>query len=153
MLRAVAIACRLGFGIHKDTVDAIRASRGEIVRSSANRILDEFYKILRQGAAEQTFAMLHDLGLLAYLFPEADHALSRNGAPLLASLLRLDTWRKASKTPWDALGQPVLLGSLLCPLGISLRRGGAAALQARVGPRATPGCGTRDGRVGRRRGE
>src|SRR6266498_5095459 len=46
MLRAVALAARLDFSIDQDTVEAIRALRGEIVRSSPARILDELYKIL-----------------------------------------------------------------------------------------------------------
>src|SRR5262245_23147174 len=76
MLRAVALASRLGFSIDPDSVEAIRALRGEIVKSSPARILEEFYKILRQGAARETFGLLHALGLLAYLLPEADRAIS-----------------------------------------------------------------------------
>ena len=45
---------------------------GELVRSSSARILEEFYKILRQGRSRETFEMLHDYGLLAYLLPDAD---------------------------------------------------------------------------------
>ena len=90
MLRAVALAARLDFSIDQDTVEAIRALRGEIVRSSPARILDEFYKILRQGRSRETFQMLHDLGLLAYLLPEADQAIADGGARLLGRLGRLD---------------------------------------------------------------
>ena len=50
--------------------------RGEIVRSSSARILEEFYKILRQGRSRRTFEMLHEYGLLAYLLPEADRAIA-----------------------------------------------------------------------------
>jgi poly(A) polymerase len=49
MLRAVALAARLGFTIDRDTAEAIRFLRGEIVKSSPARILDELYKVLRQG--------------------------------------------------------------------------------------------------------
>ena len=49
MLRAVALASRLGFTIDRDSEEAIRALRGEIVRSSPARVLEEIYKILRQG--------------------------------------------------------------------------------------------------------
>src|SRR6266516_3664457 len=86
MLRAVALAARLDFRIDRDTAEAIRALRGEIVRSSPARILDEFYKILRQGRSRETFQKLHDLGLLAYLLPEADQAISKSGERLLGSL-------------------------------------------------------------------
>ena len=58
MLRAVALAARLDFSIDRDTGEAIRTLRGEIVRSSPARILDEFYKILRQGRSRDTFRKL-----------------------------------------------------------------------------------------------
>ena len=41
MLRAVALAARLSFSIDRDTFEAIRSLRGEIVKSSSARILDE----------------------------------------------------------------------------------------------------------------
>src|SRR5439155_624947 len=90
MLRAVALAARLDFSIDPDTVEAVRFLRGEIVKSSPARILEEFYKILRQGAARRTFEMLHELGLLAYILPAADEAVARGSAELLGSLARLD---------------------------------------------------------------
>src|SRR5687768_7561557 len=65
MLRAAALAARLGFTIDRDSVEAIRDLRGEIVKSSPARVLEEFYKVLRQGAARETFGLLHHLGLLA----------------------------------------------------------------------------------------
>ena len=61
MLRAVALAARLDFTIDPDTAEAIRFLRGEIVRSSPARILEELYKILRQGRSQKTFEMLHDV--------------------------------------------------------------------------------------------
>lgn len=122
MLRAVALASRLGFTIEADTLEAVRALRGEIVRSSPARLLEEFYKILRQGAARATFQMLHELGLLAYLLPEADRALAQGGSRLLASLARLDDARNAGQvTPAD-LSNALLLGTLLVPLDVPLRR-------------------------------
>ncbi len=122
MLRAVALAARLDFRIDTDTAEAIRFLRGEIVRSSSARILEEFYKILRQGRARRTFEMLHEYGLLAYLLPEADDALAQGGGPLLESLSRLDDYRNSGEADPDALTNPLLAGSLLVPLGVPLRR-------------------------------
>ncbi len=121
MLRAVAIAARLDFKIDSDTVEAIRALRGEIVRSSSARILEEFYKILRMGRSRRTFEMLHEYGLLAYLLPEADAAIGQGGEALLGSLSRLDGYRN-SGADLEALTNPLLTGSLLVPLGVPLRR-------------------------------
>jgi poly(A) polymerase len=122
MLRAVALAARLDFSIDQDTVEAIRALRGEIVRSSPARILDEFYKILRQGRSRETFQKLHELGLLAYLLPEADQAIADGEARLLRSLGLLDEYRNAALANRESLTNPLLMGSLLVPLGVHLRR-------------------------------
>ncbi len=136
MLRAVAIAARLDFTIDPDTAEAVRALRGEIVRSSSARILEEFYKILRQGRSRRTFEMLHEYGLLAYLLPEADAAIADGGEALLGSLARLDAHRQAGLATPDQLTNPLLMGSLLVPLGVPLRRVAASAPPPR---RADPG--------------
>src|SRR6478736_2191662 len=52
MLRAVALAARLDFTIDRPILDAIRALRHEIANSSAPRLLEEYYKILRAGSSE-----------------------------------------------------------------------------------------------------
>jgi poly(A) polymerase len=137
MLRAVALASRLGFSIDRDTVEAIRFLRGEIVKSSPARILEEFYKILRQGAARRTFQLLHDYGLLAPLLPEADAAIADGGDALLGSMARLDDCRNSGVASED-LTNPILLGTLLVPLGAPLRRPPAA------GSDSAPDDGTED---------
>jgi poly(A) polymerase len=122
MLRAVALAARLGFEIDRATLEAIRALRGEIVKSSSARILEEVYKILRQGAACETFSRLHEVGLLAYLLPAADRALTSDGSALLSSLARLDAYRNAGLATPEELTNPLIMGTLLVPLGVPLRR-------------------------------
>jgi hypothetical protein len=133
MLRAVALAARLDFTIDQDTREAIRALRGEIVRSSPARILDEIYKILRQGRSRETFRMLHEYGLLAYLLPEADQAIAEGGERLLGSLGRLDDYRNAGLAAPEQLTNALVMGSLLVPLGVPLRRVAAQAPPARRG--------------------
>jgi poly(A) polymerase len=125
MLRAVALAARLGFTIDRDTVEAIHFLRGEIVKSSPARILEELYKILRQGASRKTFEMLHEHGLLAYILPEADEAIREQPERLLGSLGRLDDYRNAGLAAPDELTNALLLGTLLVPLGVPLRRAAA----------------------------
>lgn len=122
MLRAVALASRLEFTIDRDTVEAIRFLRSEIVKSSPARILEEFYKILRQGAARRTFQSLHETGLLAYILPEADRAISDGGEAFLGSLARLDEYRNAGRAAPEELTNSILLGTMLVPLGAPLRR-------------------------------
>ena len=122
MLRAVALCARLGFRIDRDTAEAIRALRGEILRSSPARILEEFYKILRQGRSRETLQQLHELGLLAYLLPEADQAIANGGERLLGSLALLDEHRNAGRATPEQLTNSLLMGTLLVPLGVPLAR-------------------------------
>jgi poly(A) polymerase len=122
MLRAAALAARLDFTIDRDSVEAIRALRGDIVRCSPPRVLEEFYKILRQGAALTTFRLLHELGLLAYLFPAADKAIVEGNQAFLSSLGRIDEYRARGLASPEALTNAVLMGTLLVPLGIPLQR-------------------------------
>ena len=124
------------------------------MKSSPARILDEMYKILRQGQSRRTFQLLHDVGLLAYILPEADRAIAEQGERLLGSLGRLDDYRNAGLATADELTNPLLLGTLLVPLGLPLRR--AAGASPRRGEsdggeaRRHAGRGRGDGRAGRR---
>jgi len=140
MLRAVALAARLDFTIDPDTAEAIRFLRGEIVRSSPARILEELYKILRQGRSQRTFEMLHAHGLLPYLLPEADRAIAEGGGALIGSLARLDGHRQAGLATPDQLTNALLMGSLLVPLGVPLRRVTAAAAPRRSEGALEPGA-------------
>ena len=130
MMRAVAIACRLGFRIDREAQEAIRARRGEIVKSSHVRILDEIYKILRQGSARSTFEQLYATGLLAYIFPEAHKALSRGETGLLDTLATLDEYRNRIGSD-AALSNAILIAHLLPPLGIPLSSGLRATARRR----------------------
>jgi poly(A) polymerase len=118
MLRAVAMAARLGFRIDAPIDDAISRTRGEIARSAPARLIEEFYKLLRSGASEQAFRMMAERRLLE---PIA-HELQRNAdARLWRSLGALDVYRQRFEEIPDTLTNAILLGSLLIPLGYSLR--------------------------------
>ena len=122
MMRAVAIACRLGFQLDPEAQESMRAHRGEIVKSSHVRILEEIYKILKQGSARLTFEQLHATGLLAYIFPEAHKALGRGEAGLLDTLSTLDAYRNRTGTD-RPISNAILIAHLLPPLGIPLSSG------------------------------
>jgi poly(A) polymerase len=120
MLRAVALAARLDFEIDQPIVDAIRLHRREIARSSAARLLEEYYKILRSGYAEKTFRSLAAAGLLEPISPELHEGA---GDPLWKTLSALDAHRRQFDTAPDTFSNPLLLGTLLAGLGVT----GAAA--------------------------
>ena len=70
MLRAVVLAARLQFTIDEPILDAIAVHRHEIARSAPARLVEEFYKILRSGHAEEAFRQLRATGLLKEITPE-----------------------------------------------------------------------------------
>jgi len=119
MIRAIALAARLDFAIEPELLDAIRTHRHEISKSSPPRLMEEYYKILRAGASEKAFRGLAEVGLLepisAELHRGADDALWR-------SLGELDAYRLRFGSLPDTLTNPILLGSLIVPMGISLQR-------------------------------
>jgi poly(A) polymerase len=118
MLRAVAMAARLDFAIDDPIEQAIAGHRHEVARSAPARLLEELYKLLRSGAAEKAFRMLTERRLLEPIAPELQ---TRAGTALWQALAALDSYRARFETAPDTLTNPILLGSLLVPLGHSLR--------------------------------
>ena len=116
MQRAVSFAARLGFTIDPPILEAIATERQRIALAAPARLAEEYYKILRSGAAERTFRELHRLGLLE---PLSDVLQARAGEALWASLARIDAYRLRFGTAPPTLTNAVLLGSLIVPLGFS----------------------------------
>jgi poly(A) polymerase len=114
MLRAVALAARLGFRLDEPVRSAIGTHRQAIATASPARMLEEYYKILRAGSAEETFRGLEDAGLLE---PTAAELHRGAGEALWASLARLDRYRRGFDATPETLTNPILLGTLLVPLG------------------------------------
>lgn len=116
MLRAVAFAARLGFTLDPPIVAAMADQRQLMGQASPARLIEEYYKILRSGAAAATFRLMAQHGLLEAVTPE----LQRHAAhqPLWASLEALDSYRKRYVEIPPHLTNPVLLGSLLLPIGL-----------------------------------
>jgi putative nucleotidyltransferase with HDIG domain len=72
MLRAVRFAARLGFSIEDDTAKAITLHAKSLTKISAERIRDEFFKILTATHAADAVLVLKNLGLLFYILPELE---------------------------------------------------------------------------------
>jgi poly(A) polymerase len=131
MLRAVALAARLDFSIDTPVLQAIERYHGELARSAPPRLLEEIYKVLRAGSAEKAFRMLVDTGLLAAIAPEVPGRIS---PAFWQSLASIDSHRRAFKRNPEALGNAILLGSLLIPLGLlDQHHGRSKELGARFG--------------------
>ena len=118
MLRAVAMAARLGFRIDEPIDSAIAVHRGDIARSAPARLMEEVYKLLRSGASERAFRMLAERRLLE---PIAQELQRGAGDRVWESLAALDAYRRRFDDTPDTLTNAVLLGSLLVPLGHAIR--------------------------------
>jgi len=118
MLRAVVLAARLEFTIDEPILDAIGAHRHEIARSAPPRLVEEYYKILRSGHAEEAFRQLRRTKLLKEITPELVDAPDA----LWRSIAALDRYRARFESTPESLTNPILAGTLLSPLGLVGRR-------------------------------
>ena len=89
MLRAVVLAARLQFTIDEPILEAIKVHRHEIARSAPARLMEEFYKILRSGHAEEAMRQLRATGLMKEITSE----LAAAPEALWRSIAALDRYR------------------------------------------------------------
>ncbi len=76
MLRAVRFAARFGFAIDEQSAIAIREHASLIKKISAERIRDEFLKIIASPHAADAILVLKNIGLLHYILPELEEAFA-----------------------------------------------------------------------------
>jgi len=129
MLRAVVLAARLQFTIDEPILDAIKVHRHEIARSAPARLMEEFYKILRSGHAEEAMRQLRATGLMKEITSE----LAAAPDALWRSIAALDEYRNRFPSAPESLTNAILAGTLLHPLGLIRRqRFSADPLERRV---------------------
>ena len=118
MLRAIVLATRLDFELDPPVRDALTRNQALIATASPARLIEEYYKILRSGAAERTFLALGRSSLLRHLTPE----LIEPPETLWRSLRALDAYRARFTEAPPSLTNAILVGSLLAPLGLVTRQ-------------------------------
>ncbi|MEK7139959.1 MAG: CCA tRNA nucleotidyltransferase, partial [Patescibacteria group bacterium] len=69
MLRAVRFSAELGFAIEVRTMDAIRAHAKNITAVSAERVREEFSKLVMSARPKEGIEIAHELGILAHIAP------------------------------------------------------------------------------------
>jgi len=69
VLRAARLSAKLSFDIHKDTLKAMKKTRGGLADVPAPRLFEEMLKLFQGGYAERSFNAIREHGLLPYLFP------------------------------------------------------------------------------------
>ncbi len=107
MVRAVRFAGRLGFRLEARTRRAIIRHADEILLASPARLLEEIYKLFAMSAAEASFRLLWQLGLMDVLMPEMVAYIRATGvrkSPLWSTLAALD-----SGSYWEGPLHPALL--------------------------------------------
>lgn len=76
MLRAVRFAARFGFVIEDETSNAIKEHAALLTKISAERIRDEFLKIIMSDHGADAILVLKNLGLLHFILPELEVAFA-----------------------------------------------------------------------------
>jgi len=123
ILRAVKFAARCNLTIEGETYRRMMEHKAELAKCAQARVTEEFYRLLRAGAARRSFELLVETGLLEFLVPELAQAWSKeNDDPEVkqriqrfwAYLTALDeSITSREQTPSDAM---ILATFLLPPL-------------------------------------
>lgn len=128
MLRAVVLAARLDFTLDGLVVDAIVSHRHRLAQAAPARMIEEYYKILRSGCAEKTFAALAEHRLLEPVTPELQQHAHDEG--FLDALDALDSYRQRFDAAPATLSNPILLGTMVVPLGLMPQRERTASAES-----------------------
>ena len=76
MMRAIKFSARLDLGLEPDCYRAIVRCRGALAMAARPRLFEEILRLLRGGAAQRSFWLCWELGLLDVLLPELATFLS-----------------------------------------------------------------------------
>lgn len=74
ILRAVKFAARCDLTIEAETYGRMMEHKAELAKCAQARVTEEFYRLLRAGAAHRSFELLVETGLLEFLLPELAQA-------------------------------------------------------------------------------
>lgn len=113
ILRAIKFAARLDLSIEPRTLEALKEHADRIKACARARVLEEIYRLLREGAAAPAMALLEETGVRAVLLPELDEVAAdpARWEALQSRLRALDSLagESALRSP---LTNPVLIGAL-----------------------------------------
>ena len=121
ILRAVKFAARCNLTIEPETYRRMMEHRGEIAKSAQARVSEEFYRLLRGGAAKRSMELLVETELLDLLTPEIARGLKGEPADAEAALRRTRLWGYLAALDRSTARRPVppsnalLLATLLLP--------------------------------------
>jgi poly(A) polymerase len=121
ILRAVKFAARCDLTIEPETYRRMMEHRGEIAKCAQARVSEEFYRLLRAGAAKRSLELLVETDLLELLVPDLARSLKGEPADAEAALRRARLWKYLEALDRSAQKRPVaptnalLLATLMLP--------------------------------------
>jgi poly(A) polymerase len=118
MIRVIRHAARTGFTIDRPTYQAVLRHRDAIRTCSPSRVRDEFFRELREGAAEASLRLMLETDLLMSIFPDFERVFgdrnpfkTRERNDLLSLFRLVDELNRLGKP----LSEPILLALFLTP--------------------------------------
>jgi poly(A) polymerase len=121
ILRAVKFAARCDLTIEAETYRRMMDHKAELAKCAQARVTEEFYRLLRAGAARRSFELLVETGLLEFLLPEMAQAWksSEDDAEAKRRIERFWAYLRALDESIVARDQPpsdaMILATLLLP--------------------------------------
>ncbi len=121
ILRAVKFAARCDLTIEPETYRRMMEHRQEIAKCAQARVSEEFYRLLRGGAAKRSLELLVETELLELLVPELARGLKGDPADDDEALRRRRLWAYLAALDRSAAARPVapsnalILAALLLP--------------------------------------
>jgi poly(A) polymerase len=121
ILRAVKFAARCDLTIEAETFQRMMEHKAEIAKCAQARVTEEFYRLLRAGAARRSFELLVETGLLEFLLPELAQAWrnQNNDAEVAKRVERFWAYLRALDESIVARGEApsdaMILATLLLP--------------------------------------
>ncbi|MEM7589027.1 MAG: hypothetical protein AAF320_02555 [Myxococcota bacterium] len=139
MVRAIKFACRLGFEIETETLNAIRGHVGDIVKCAPARLQEELLGLLRSKQAKQCMLKCQELGLLDALVPELMEGLKsplpaqKEGAGSVSASQRQKHWQDVLQALDEVCSRgvqvdtTVAFSAMLLPVYMALMQSGRNA--------------------------
>jgi poly(A) polymerase len=123
ILRAVKFAARCDLTIEAETYRRMMEHRHEIAKCAQARVSEEFYRLLRAGAAKRSMELLAETELLDFLSPEIAQGLKGDAQDEAATLRRARMWaylaaldRSTNRRPMPPTNSLLLAVLMLPPL-------------------------------------
>ena len=114
MIRLIKFVARFGLSIEHDTEIALVECKGDIIKSSEARVLEELMRMLESGAAKRFFQLMTDYGVLQFLLPDIAAFLEHpDGNVTYAYLDEID---KIQSEEQKSMERAVPLSAIVYPL-------------------------------------